>query len=89
MNIILKGQYIDHFWNGDKKNPQYKSTIFNPGDFRIVKRDYLHNVEVTKSPTWTLFIGFNKPKRWGFWLKNTLKKMNRDKYFIENGHHIC
>ncbi len=57
---------------------------------RIVKRDQKHFIKLLGyGPVWTLFISWGIPKRWAFWDRMTLKKMNRDKWFLEKGHHNC
>ena len=45
--------------------------------------------DVKHNPTWTILFTWGKPKHWAFWLKDSMKRKNRDKYFIEHGHHIC
>ena len=83
--FILWVQYIDHYINHN--NEECKRT-YKPLHFRIIKRDYRHCVEIIK-PSITLLFTWGIPKRWAFWLKGTLKRKNRDRYFIEHGHHVC
>jgi hypothetical protein len=83
---VWRGKYLDHFID-DKGNKFVKR--YKTGDFRIIKRNYRHFVEILQNPTWTILLTWGEPKRWAFWLKDTLKKKNRDKYFIEHGQHVC
>jgi NDP-sugar pyrophosphorylase family protein len=83
---ILKGSYLDYSID-EKGNKRIQS--FKAGQFRTIRRDHRHYIEVLDNPTWTLLFTWGSPKRWAFWDKLTLKKKTRDKYFIENGHHIC
>lgn len=84
--VVVKGKYLDHFIDdkGNELVKRYKSL-----SYRIIKRDYRHYVEILKNPTWTILFTWGEPRRWAFWLKGSLKKKNRDKYFIEHGHHVC
>lgn len=84
--FILKGSYKDHYLD---KNDNKCEKIYKRFNCRIIKRNLRHYVEVLQSPTWSFLFTWGEPKRWSFWLKDTLKKKNRDKYFIEEGHHIC
>lgn len=86
INIGLKGKYEDVYLD---ENSQVHTKIYKAPFIRIVKRNYRHYVHIIDAPTWTLFISYNRPKKWAFWLKETLKRKNRDKYFLEEGHHVC
>lgn len=84
--FILFGVYVDHYLDeeGNRRSKEYRSC-----DFRFIPRNFRHYVEVKTDYAWTILFTWGEPKRWGFWLKDTLKRKNRDKYFIEHGHHVC
>lgn len=83
--LILWGSYTDHYiTNKETFERTYKAPCL-----RLFKSDYRHFVEVLSKPTWTLLLTWGAPKKWAFWDKHSLKRKNRDKYFIEEGHHIC
>lgn len=84
--FIVKGSYRDIFMVNDKL---IGIKIYKPGMIRIIKRDFKHLVKIENAPCWTLLFTWGAPKRWAFWDRITLKRKNRDKYFIENGHHVC
>lgn len=78
--FIVSAIYRDHTIDGTK--------LYGPGEFRVIKRDTKHFVDILR-PGWTILFTWGIPKRWSFWDKITLKKMNRDRYFLENKNHIC
>lgn len=84
--FILSGWYLDEWLDS---NNQVHLTIYNRFAVRPIRPDYRHIVLLGNKPVWTLLFTWSKPKRWAFWLKNTLKKKQRDRYFIEHGNHIC
>lgn len=86
---VLKGSYIDEYINTDPLCVPVGFHYYKAGEFRIIKRDYKHIIHIMESPTWTLVFTWGAPKRWSFWLRDTFKKKNRNRYFIEHGHHIC
>ena len=85
---IIKGKYGDY--SIDKSG---KKTFFVYGKgckrFRFITRDVRHYIFLHTTPTWTFLFTWGVPKKWAFWLKDSLKKKNRDRYFIEHGNHIC
>jgi hypothetical protein len=82
--FVLIGGYCD--WRPKLKDSKLR---YAPCIYKI-KRDTQHCVELKNNTiTWSLLFTWGVPKRWAFWEKITLKKLNRDKYFIEKGQHIC
>ncbi len=57
--LVLKGWYIEHFWNGKMKFRHILS-----GGFR--KAECLHRVTHCSKPVWTLCIKWNAGRDWGF-----------------------
>lgn len=86
ISFILKGNYINHYLDSNNQ-PQTKK--YNRFSFIKIKRNHKHWVEITCKPTITLLLTWGSPQRWAFWDTLTLKKKNRDKYFLEHGNHIC
>lgn len=84
--VLLKGGYVDEYINKDGKQ-EFKG--YRAPCVRVIKRDYKHIVRIPWGITWTLLFTWGAPKRWAFWDKITGKKLNRDKYFLEKGNHIC
>lgn len=85
LSFILWGEYHESILLGrDEITVLRKAPTLN-----IIRRDTKHYVKVVSSPTITLVFTWGIPKRWHFWLKSNLKRKSRDKYFIEEGHHIC
>lgn len=82
--IGLKGEYRD--WS---VYPAFSVRNYKAPFIRYFKRNYKHSIEIEQSPTWTFVITFGRPKHWDFYLKDTLKRKTRDKYFLEHGHHVC
>jgi hypothetical protein len=81
ISIGIWGSYLDCRPEGDVF---YKAPFIN-----IIRRETRHYVDIQSSPTITLIFTWGKPQRWSFWLKDTMKRKNRDRYFIEHGHHVC
>jgi len=81
--FILKEGYCD--WRPVLK----ESKVFNAFSVNVLRRDTLHCVEIKSSPTYTLLFTWGSPHKWAFYDRITMKKKNRDKYFIENKHHVC
>lgn len=81
LSLILRGGYTDTI--------KERSWQYWPWQFVFIPRDHAHYVENIISPTWTLLFTWGVPKRWAFWDKITGKRLNRDKYFLENKNHIC
>ncbi len=84
--FVLRGMYADH-WLEEGNLPRV--SVYVAGDVRIIRRNYRHWVQILEKSTWTFLITWGSPKRWAFWLKNSLKRKTRDKYFIEHGQHVC
>ncbi len=84
--FILRGAYDDV---SPREDGGKRVILYSAFDIRYIKRDYKHFVRILKNPTWTFLITWGQPKRWAFWNKISLKKKNRDRYFLEHGHYIC
>lgn len=82
--FILKGSYIDHNINSKNGGKFYEAPAI-----RVIKRDDKHYIHLWRGPVWTFLITWGAPQKWAFWLKDSLRKKNRDRYFIEHGNHIC
>jgi hypothetical protein len=84
--FILSGYYIDR-----RPERDYGRAALS---YYIIRRDTKHYVQLAQidyghRPVWSFVITWGAPKRWAFWDKTTMRKKNRDRYFIENGHHHC
>lgn len=77
--LILKGGYRDVTVNGEEVMKAPKMA-FRPAL-------HAHTVQVNKGGCWTFLITGPQVRRWGFWVGKKWKKSN--KYFLENGMHIC
>lgn len=90
ISFILWGSYYD--WGPIKEYSDNKNrcrSFHQAPSINCIKRETIHNVEICQSPTWTLLFTWGAPQKWAFWDKITMKRKNRDKYFLENKHHIC
>lgn len=77
--LILRGGYTDVSPNGRERMTAGK----------IARRQPLHKhtVVVDKGGCWSLLITGPKVRGWGFWMGQKWKKAN--KYFLEEGKHVC
>lgn len=80
ITLVLWGGYFDLDFEG-------KLDYLHIGSIRFRKATHRHKVQLRKSPTITLLLTGPSTRRWGFWFGS--KKLNRDKYFAEFGHHPC
>jgi hypothetical protein len=85
ITFVLWGHYIDV-----RPHPDWDGLADFVGTFniRFRRRGYRHMVLCVKKPTITLLFTWGKPKRYSFYLPDG-KRMTRDKYFHEMGHHPC
>jgi hypothetical protein len=79
--FVLRGGYCDVKIFG--------SDLLTAGSFRFRAATHCHQVLDVKPNTWTLCLFGNPIRKWGFYLNNTQKRIPRDKYFAEQGHHPC
>lgn len=77
--FVLWGGYIDRTANGDERMKAPKMA-FRPAN-------HAHTVQVDRGGCWTLLITGPQVRKWGFWVGKKWKKAN--KYFFENGMHVC
>lgn len=87
--FILQGRYIDRSLQKKGNDMVRVDKVYHAGMLRYIPRDYKHHIDAVSPPTWTLVFTWGVPQRWAFWDKFSLKKKNRDRYFIENGQHVC
>lgn len=79
VTLVLSGSYTDVSPNGREKMPT--------GKIAFRHATHKHTVKVDPGGCWTFIISGPIIRRWGFWIGHKWKKAN--KYFFENGKHIC
>lgn len=79
LTLVLRGSYADVSDAG--------RDVLRRGSIRFRPASHRHTVEILQPETLTLLITGPAKHRWSFWVGN--KKMKRDKYFAEFGHHPC
>lgn len=79
ITFVLWGGYTDKTPSGDERMSLGKIT-YRPALHK-------HTVKVNEEGAWTFLITGPKSRGWGFWLGNKWKKAN--KYFLEEGKHVC
>ena len=79
MTFVLSGGYTDCSPAGEERMREGK-IAFRPALHR-------HTVKVDPGGCWTFLVTGPKIRRWGFWVGKKWKKSN--KYFLENGKHVC
>jgi hypothetical protein len=83
ITIVLRGGYTDV---SEDKDGVLVLDKLRPGSIRLRPAAHRHHVVDVQPNTWTLCL-FGKPKhRWAFYLDNG-RRLPRDKYFAEVGHH--
>lgn len=83
--LVLWGGYDDKFMTQDG----WSIDRLRFGSMRFREAEYRHTVINRYRNTWTLCI-FGKPsRRWQFFSLRTGKRLRRDKYFAEVGHHTA
>ena len=80
ITLILWGGYDDITESGVEK--------LRFGSLRFRKAEYAHTVKNVYKNTWTLCIFGKNSRRWSFYPFDG-KRMKRDKYFAEYGHHTA
>lgn len=87
--LVLRGGYIDVSQQDDRLHYE----VMVPGMLRFRKAEHTHQVVDVKPGTITLLLCGPDTRRWGFTAKargkHPRKRMRRDKYFAEIGHHGC
>lgn len=83
--LVLWGGYDDKHMTQDG----WEIDRLRIGSARFRSADYRHTVINRHANTWTLCL-FGKPvHRWQFFSLRTGRRMKRDKYFAEVGHHTA
>lgn len=79
ITIVLWGSYTDKTPDGDER--------MTLGKVKFRPALHMHTVKVDPKGAWTFLLTGPKSRKWGFKLGQKWKKSN--KYFLEQGKHVC
>lgn len=81
LTLVLWGSYTDYTRGG--------RDILRFGSLRFRPANHKHRVYIHSKRCITLLITGPESRRWAFYPLGTGKRLMRDKYFAEYGHHPC
>ncbi len=90
---VLWGAYADHYLMSEQLQGLYGTPasmdFLGWLSWRVRPAAHRHYVVPTTKHVWTLLLFGGKPQRWDFWRRDTGRRVKRDKYFAQYGHHTA
>lgn len=81
LSLLLTNEYVEHTISAGGVNVR---TLYNVGDLKFRSAKAAHRVELTRGPTWSLFITGPTIREWGFHCPNGCRPW---KQFVDQRDH--